>query len=145
MVVAAAKSRSCGDLRPWSLRTSCEFEANPKKSLAARVFFWRPAKQKTLRFLQRNHRRNGCEPTCGHRGECDFRIRFLCKSVALESLLGGRPSCQASVEATASTRENRPNIPSEGKSFDLQESFPSECGSPFRVALSLEAAFFSMR
>ena len=27
---AAAKSRGCGDLRPWSLRASCDFEAYPK-------------------------------------------------------------------------------------------------------------------
>ena len=30
VIAAAAKSRGCGDLRPWSLRVSCDFEANPK-------------------------------------------------------------------------------------------------------------------
>ena len=53
----------CGDLRPWSLRASYDFEAN------------RPAKRKILRFLQRN----GCKPACGHRCHCDFATRFLCR------------------------------------------------------------------
>ena len=45
-------------------RFSCDFEANSKN---------RPAKRKTLRFLQRN----GCEPACGHRGHSDFAMRFF--------------------------------------------------------------------
>ena len=30
VVAAAAKSRGCGDLRPWSLRASRDFEAKPQ-------------------------------------------------------------------------------------------------------------------
>ena len=48
----------------------CELPAivmTPKKSLA--LAFLRPAKRKTLRFLQRTD----CEPACGHRrGHCDL-------------------------------------------------------------------------
>ena len=55
---------------PWSLRASCDFEANAKSLVASD--FLPPAKCKTLRFLQRN----GREPACGHRGRCDLAIRF---------------------------------------------------------------------
>ena len=59
-----------------TLRASCDFEATPPKMAERPTIFLRPAKQKTLRFLQRN----GCEPACGHRGHCDFATRFLCRS-----------------------------------------------------------------
>ena len=58
----------------WSLRVSCDFEANPKKRWRLATFL-RPAKRKTLQFLQRN----GCESTCGHHGHCDFAMRCLCR------------------------------------------------------------------
>ena len=61
--------------RPRSLRASCNFEANPQEIASGQRFFWRPAKRKTLRFLQRN----GCKPACGHRfcGAATGWYRFL--------------------------------------------------------------------
>ena len=45
VVATAAKSRGCGNLRPWSLRASCDFLSVTPKSRSLR-----PAKRKTLRF-----------------------------------------------------------------------------------------------
>ena len=74
MVAAAAKSRGCVDLQPWSLRTSCDFEVNPQKSLVASDFL-RPAKQKPGDFCSGMV----ASPACGHRGHCDFAMRCLCR------------------------------------------------------------------
>ena len=56
---------------PWSLRPQNRAAAatcgRGRCELPA-ISLLRPAKRKTLRFLQRN----GCEPACGHRGHCDF-------------------------------------------------------------------------
>ena len=52
------------------LRASCD-RLTPN-SLAI-VNFLRPAKRETLLFLQQN----GCEPTRGRRGHCDFAMRAL--------------------------------------------------------------------
>ena len=57
---------------PWSLQPrNCAAAATCSRS---RCDFLRPVKRKSLRFLQRN----GCELACGHRGHCDFAMRFLC-------------------------------------------------------------------
>ena len=43
MVTAATKSRSCGDMWPWSLRGSCDSQGNPF-SVAIAIFFLRPGR-----------------------------------------------------------------------------------------------------
>ena len=48
-VAAAVKSRGCGDLRPWSLRASCNFEGNPKNASGQR-FFWGRRSEKPCDF-----------------------------------------------------------------------------------------------
>ena len=68
-----AAAATCG-------RGGCELPAILR--LAASDFL-RPAKQKTLRFLQQNR----CEPACGHRGHFDFEMRFFVPLSAESSLI----------------------------------------------------------
>ena len=71
-------TQNCTRIRVLVSRGRYELPAilrlTPPKSRAASVFFCGRRFAKNPRFLQRN----GCEPACGHRGHCDFTMRFVC-------------------------------------------------------------------
>ena len=50
---------------------SCDFEDNPKNRKRLAMFVAADEAKKSAI--------PGCEPICGHRGHCDFAMRFLCR------------------------------------------------------------------